>query len=149
MPSLWYSSSISVQIRPSATARSDAPLSRTTGKVTSPARRTAAPSTKLSRRSSTTGAPAANAADIDAAPAGSTPTTEVVGERSPSQATAPASSPPPPTGRTTRSGDAPSCITASRTTVPWPAMVRTSSKAGTGTAPVRAASSAAAAAASS
>ena len=67
------------------------------------------------------------------------------GYRSASQVPMPASSPPPPTGMTTTSGAAPSCSTISAATLPCPATVRGSSKAGTRVAPVRRACSPAAA----
>ena len=115
----------------------------------SPTRRTAAPSTNESSSGSVTGSPARSAALMLAAPAGSTPTTRISGCRSRSSVATPASSPPPPTGTTTTSGARPSCSRISRPTVPCPAIVRGSSNAGTIVAPVRAACSAAAAAASS
>ena len=99
--------------------------------------------------SSSSGPPAVTAAAMQAAPAGSTPTTRTDGCRSRSHASEPASRPPPPTGTTRTSGGPPSCPMASATTVPWPAIVRGSSKAGTRVAPVLAACSYAAAAASS
>ena len=76
---------------------------------------------------------------------GSTAVTDVLGERSASQTRLPASSPPPPTGTTMRSGSRPSCSTVSLATVPCPAIVRGSSKAGTIVAPDAAAASFAAA----
>src|ERR1700761_97608 len=97
----------------------------------SPARRTAAPSTNVSTSGSVTGPPAASAAATQAAPAGSAPMTRTPGCRSPSQATDPASRPPPPTGMTITSGARPSWATISRATVPWPAIVRGASNAGT------------------
>ncbi len=51
----------------------------------------------------------------------------------------PETSPPPPTGTTTMSGEAPSCSTISSAMVPWPAMVAGWSKVGTTVAPVLAA----------
>ena len=135
--------------RPSGTVSSAAPLSRTIGIVTSPTRRTAAPSTNESSSGSVTGAPARRAAVMLAAPAGSTPITRMPGCRSRSTVATPASSPPPPTGTTTTSGARPSWSRISRPTVPCPAIVRRSSNAGTIVAPVPAAWSAAAAAASS
>ena len=70
------------------------------------------------------------------APAGSAPTSRGGAGCPDSQATAPASSPPPPTGSTSTSGSVPSCAASSDTTVPCPAMVRGSSKAGISTASV-------------
>jgi len=87
-----------------------------------------------------------------AAPAGSAPTTVVDGLCSASQVSAPAISPPPPTGTTRVPRPRPwsaSCSTTSRASVPCPAIVRGSSKAGTGVAPDSRANAALAAAASS
>ena len=138
-----------MQTAPSGTATSSTPAAWTSGNVTAPARRTAAPSTKVSISASVTGSPATSAAAIPAAPAGSTPTTRVPGACSRSQVAQPASSPPPPTGRTTTSGTRSSWARNSTATVAWPATVDSASNAGTTTAPVRAASSAATRAASS
>ena len=87
-----------------------------------------------------------------AAPAGSAPTTVVPGLCSASQVSAPAISPPPPTGTTRVPSSSPSPAswsTTSRARLPWPAMVRGSSNAGTGVAPDSSANRALAAAASS
>ena len=87
-----------------------------------------------------------------AAPSGSAPTTVVAGLCSESQVSAPAISPPPPTGTTSVPRSRPwvaSCSTTSRARLPCPAMVRGSSNAGTGVAPDSRANRALAAAASS
>src|SRR6266508_2125030 len=112
-PSVWYSSSISVQTSPSGTVTSSAPLRPTSGSVTSPARRTAAPSTNVSSSGSVTGSPAAIAAAMHAAPAGSTPTTRPSGGRVTTQVETPASTPPPPTGTPSTPGGPPNCSTSS------------------------------------
>jgi hypothetical protein len=66
-----------------------------------------------------------------AAPAGSAPTIRVAGRCSRSQRATPAMRPPPPTGTTTVPISPPACSASSMATVPWPAMVRASSKAWT------------------
>ena len=148
-PSVWYRSSISLQIWPSGTVAHSQPFCWIIGRVNAPAVRTATPSAKVSMWSSRTGWPAHRAACMLAAPAGSTPITRVAGQRSRIHARQPASSPPPPTGTSSTSGASPIWSTISGATVPWPAMVRRSSKACTLTAPVASASAAAAVAASS
>ena len=149
MPSLWYSASISEQMRPVGTAYTSAECRATVAWVSSPTLRTAAPSTKVSIAGRSTGCPAASAASMDAASAGSTPTTRVCGWRSASQARQPEIIPPPPIGTTSTSGAYPNCSTISCATVPWPAMVSGWSNAGTSVAPDDSASATAAAAASS
>ena len=72
---------------------------------------------------------------MQAAPWGSTPMTRVPGEWVDIQARQPDNMPPPPTGTRRMSGATPNCCRISRATVPWPAMVRGSSKAGTRIAP--------------
>ena len=98
------------------------------GKVRSPTRSTAAPSTKRSVDTVCTGPPAASAAVMLGAPAGSTPTRRVAGECARNQVAMPASSPPPPTGTTSVPTGSASWPVISTATVPWPAMVRRSSK---------------------
>ena len=113
---------------PSGTTTISSTNWRAISKVMSPARATAVPSAKPSMRGRVTGCPASRAARIEGAPSGSTPMTFTSGWNVCSQIAVPARSPPPPTGTTTAAGGSDACSKISLTTVPWPAIVRGSSK---------------------
>ena len=77
-------------------------------------------------RSSGTTRPASSARRMPGAPSGSTPTTRMPGRRAVAATAMPAMSPPPPTGTTMRSTSGRSSR-ISTATVPWPAIIASSS----------------------
>ena len=117
---------------PASTVTTSSTRSRTSGKVTSPTRPTAAPSTNVSTSGSSTGPPAASAAVMLAAPCGSTPTMRTlrVPLAQPDREAGDQAAAAERARATVCTGSA-AWLISSTATVPWPAMVRTSSNGGT------------------